>query len=99
VSADPRLRRPTRQLLLAGAAVPLAVLAAALAPSGSRAWVFLAGMAVVAALAIRAGVGGRAALLADTPAKGRAAAIAWLGLVVGVTAAIFCLWSVVGLLA
>jgi hypothetical protein len=79
--------------------LPLAVAVAGLAPAGSRAFVFLAGAAAVSALALAAGIAGRRSLLDDTPAKGRAALLAWCGLMLGLTAAVFSLWALIGVLA
>lgn len=86
-------------LIAAIVGLPLTVGAAGLAPEGSRALIFLAGAAVVSALALAAGIAGRRALLADTPSKGRAAILAWCGLMLGLTAGVFSLWALIGVFA
>lgn len=67
-------------------------------PEGARPAVFLVGVAVTAALALWGGIRARRALLENAPATGHAVAIAWIGLTIGVTAAVFCVWGAVGLL-
>ena len=96
MTTDPRLRRATAAVLASLAALPLPIVAAGMAPDRARVPAFVVGTSVVAALALAGGISARRALLEDTPAKVRAVAVSWIGLMLGVTAGIFCLWALAG---
>ena len=98
MDAQDRLAR--RGLLLALACVlasPILVVLLTAAPAGWRRAIFLVGLAGIAALAIWAGLMARKALVDGTALTWRASAGMWIGLTLGVTAAVFTLWTLVGL--
>jgi hypothetical protein len=78
--------------------LPLTIVALALAPQGTaRAWVFLVGLTVAAAVSIWGGMRARRSLTAGTSHTARALIAAIIGFVVGVTAALVAVWSFIGL--
>jgi hypothetical protein len=98
VSEPERLaHRSFRVSLLCVVAIPVLVVALTALPDGWRGAAFVAGLAAVAAVAIWAGLVGRRVVgEADAP-DWRAAAGAWIGLTLGVTTAIFALWTLLGI--
>jgi hypothetical protein len=76
--------------------VPVTIVAIGLAPQASRAWIFLAGLAVTATLSIWAGVVGRRALSAGTSHTARAVGASTVGFVVGATAAFMTVLAAAG---
>jgi hypothetical protein len=96
---SPGLRRATAFVVASLVAVPLTIVAVAPLPTGARPAGFVVGMGIVAALALLGGIGARGALLADSPERLRAGVLAWVGLTLGVTAGVFCVWSAIGLLS
>jgi hypothetical protein len=94
-----QLRRATALVVASLVAVPLTIVAVAPLPTGARPVGFVVGIGVVAALALLGGIGARGALLADSPERLRAGVLAWVGLTLGVTAGVFCVWSAIGLLS
>jgi hypothetical protein len=97
--AAPSLTAPVVAVAAAVLWLPILLLLLVPVPVGARPPLFVAGLAVSAALALWGGIRGRRALLEDTPSKVRAAVIAWLGLLLGGTTAVFCVWATIGLLA
>lgn len=95
---DPGLRRATAFVVAAIVCLPLTVAVVAALPTGRRPLVFLAGIALMSALSLRGGLRARRALLANAPGQVRAAVIAGLGLLLGVTTSVFCVWSAFGAL-
>lgn len=92
-------RLARRGLLLSLAcipAVPALVVLLTLTPEGWRLAVYLLGLAGIAAVAIWGGLMARRALLEGTALTWRAVAGAWIGLTLGVTAALFTVWTAAG---
>jgi hypothetical protein len=77
--------------------LPITLLAVGASPQGARAAVFLMGLAATATLSIWGGLTARGALSVGTTHPVRAMIGAILGLLVGVTAALVAIWSLVGL--
>lgn len=96
---DAPIRRALVLTIAGVASVPLALGAAAALPERTRAPLFLLGLAAAASLGITGGAMGRSALARGTSTPVRAGVIAMIGLTVGVTAAVFGVWSLVGVLA
>jgi hypothetical protein len=96
--ADARL---APMLAVSGLAfVPVTLVAVGVAPDGAaRAWVFLFGLALTATLSLWAGVVGRRALTSGTSHAGRAMGASFVGFVVGVTATLMAILSLVGWLS
>jgi hypothetical protein len=77
--------------------VPVTIAAVGLAPQGTvRAWIFFAGLGITATVSIWAGVAGRRALAAGTSHTALTIGASIVGLVVGVTATLMALLSLVG---
>ncbi len=97
VSEPERLaHRSLRVSLLCFVAIPVLVVALTVLPEGWRGAAFVLGLAAVAAVSIWAGLLGRRVLAGSEPTW-RAAAGAWIGLTLGVTAALFTLWTILGI--
>lgn len=78
--------------------LPLTIAALGLAPQGkARAWVFLVGLTVAATVSIWGGIRARRSLAAGTTHTARALIASIMGLVVGVSAALIAVWSLIGL--
>jgi hypothetical protein len=78
--------------------LPLTLIAVGVSPQGARATVFLVGVAATATLSLWAGAVSRRALATGTTRTTRAVVAGIVGFVVGVTAALMVLTSLVGIL-
>ena len=78
--------------------LPITVLAVGFSPQGARAAVFLIGLTATATVCIWGGVSARRALSTGTSHPIRAGAAGIIGLLVGITAALVTVWSLVGLI-
>lgn len=98
VSEPDRLaHRSLRVSLLCVVAIPVLVVALTALPERWRGAAFVLGLAAIAAVAIWAGLLGRR-VVAEADAPGwRAMAGAWIGLTLGVTTALFTLWTLLGI--
>jgi hypothetical protein len=97
--SETSLRRATWLVVASLAVLPLWLPITAAFPRGTRPAVFLVGVAGTSALALAGGIRARRALLAETPHQARAVVVAWTGLLIGVVAGVFCVWTAIGLLA
>lgn len=78
--------------------LPVTIAAIGLAPQGAaRAWVFLVGLTMTATVSIWGGMRARRALAMGTRYSARALIATTIGFVVGVTAALIAVWSLIGL--
>ena len=97
------LARLMPQMQVYFVAVPLSImigfliLLVVVVPQGWRLAIYLTGLFAIAGVAIWGGLLARRALVGGTSLTVRAIAGMWLGLTVGVTAAVFTLWTLVGL--
>jgi hypothetical protein len=97
-SADDAHARQGFALALAGAVgVPVLVAIVAVLPQGWRKAVFVLGLAAVATASLWGGAVARSAMGSRTAHRGRAIVGTFLGLILGVTAAVFLFWTLVSL--
>jgi hypothetical protein len=96
-AADVDARRGLRLALAGVVAIFVTAATIGVAPSRSRAALYLIGLATIAALSIAGGALGRRALSAGTALRARAIVGAILGLWIGVTAAVLWFWTLVGI--
>jgi uncharacterized membrane protein YfcA len=94
---DARARRGFALTLGGAAGIPILVALVAWLPQGWRKAVFVAGLAAVAGACLRGGAVARSAIGAPTPYRGRAIVGTFLGLILGLTAAVFLFWTLVSL--
>jgi uncharacterized membrane protein YfcA len=96
--ADDAHARRGFALALGGAAgIPVLVVLVAVLPQGWRKAVFVVGLAAVGAVCLWGGAVARSAIGAPTSHSGRAVVGTFLGLILGVTAAVFVFWTLVTL--
>ena len=93
---DLNARRGLRLAVLGAAIAPLTVAVVAVAPSGTRTAIYVAGLAAASAVSIAGGTLARRALGAGTSLRGRAIVGATLGLWFGFTEALLCFLTLVG---
>jgi hypothetical protein len=92
---DVRARRGFAWALAGAAAVPGLVGVLVLAPEGLRTAIFLSGLVLIAAAGLRGGTLAWPAMMGATAHRVRAVVGTLLGLILGVTAAVFLFWILV----
>jgi hypothetical protein len=83
-------------VLLAVVAIPALLLMLTTLPQEARAAAFVGGLLAVAALSVTGALSARRGLLVGTSRTARAILTAIVGLTLGVTGAVFAVWSVLG---
>ncbi len=96
---DERARRGFALALAGAVGIPVLVAVLVALPQGWRKAVFVVGMAAVCAASLRGGTMARTAMLGTTGRRGLAVAGTFLGLILGVTTAVFLFWTLVSLVA
>jgi hypothetical protein len=96
---DARARRGFALALAGAGGIPVLVAVLVALPQAWRTTVFVLGLAGIGAVCIWGGAMARSALTASTTHRGRAVVGTFLGLILGVTAAVFLFWTLVSLVA
>ena len=96
-AADANARLGLWLVIVGAGLLPITLVAVGISPRGARAAVFLMGLAATATVCIWGGLTARSALSGGTSHPARAIVAGILGLVVGITAALVTIWSLVGL--